>query len=326
MSAYAALMARLAPVRALPDGALLTEPVGPHFHVITKQESALRFWLVEQTNPTTGVIQSEIDLDEPLALQEAYTQAMLLALLWQPVPQRVYVAGLGGGRLPLLLHHYCATTVLDCTEIEPEIVQIAERYFGLQQDERLRVAIEDGRRWLERNDTLYDLILVDAFLDNGYSPYRMSTVEFYRLCQERLTPGGALSINLLANDPFIERKVQGLTTVFTGVWLAPTRPVDGDENVIAIASDRADLDRDALTALAQQVDALYGFPFALAGYVSLMTRLQPAALSPLRDDEPPEEYFASLPSFNSPFSRVAPDRPCPCGSGQRFANCHGLNA
>ena len=318
-------MARLAPVRDLPDGTLLTEPVGVHFHVVTKHESALRFWLVEQTNPTTGVIQSEMDLDEPLMLQEGYTQAMLLGLLWQPAPRRVYVAGVGGGRLPLFLHHFCAATRLDCAEIEPEIVQIAEKYFGLQQDERLHIAIEDGRRWLECNPTLYDLILVDVFLDNGYSPYRMSTVEFYRLCQERLTPGGALSVNLLANDPFIERKVQGLTTVFAGVWLIPTHPVDGDENVIAVASDRADLDRDALTALAQQVDAIYGFPFALAGYVSLMTRRQPADLPPFQDDDPPEAYFASLPAFNSPFSRVAPDRPCPCGSGRRFADCHGLN-
>jgi spermidine synthase len=321
--ALAELTARLAPLQALPDGTVVVEPAGPHFLVITKEESMLRFWLVEQADSSTGVIQSEIDLAEPLMLQEAYTQAMLLGLLWQPQPRSIYVAGFGGGRLPLLLHHYCPQTQITCSEIEPEIIRLAERFFGIRQDERLQVVVEDGRNWLARQRDPLDLILVDVFLDNGYSPYRMATVEFYALCRERLTSNGVVAVNLLANDPFLERRIQSLVAAFPAVWLLTARPFDGDENIIVVATAAPELEKATLCERAQTLDGYFSFPFGLAPLATMLTRQQATGAPPLWDDEPPPGYFDSLPSFAGPFSRVGPELPCPCGSGRRFADCHG---
>jgi spermidine synthase len=321
--AYADLVARLAPICALPDGTVLVEPVGAHFHVVTKEHTNLRFWLVDQTQPSTGVIQSEIDLADPLKLQEAYTEAMLLTLAWQPSPRRVYMTGLGGGRLALVLHHFCPAARIECAEIEPEIIRLAERFFGIRPDERLRIAIADGRGYLAQRRARYDLLLIDAFLDNGYSPYRMATVEFYRLCRKRLAPDGALAVNLLANDPFVERRLESIARVFPAVWLFSSRPVDGDENLVALATNQTEMDQETLIARACAVETRYGLPAPLGAYAATLTRQFASDRAALRDARPPGGYFDSLPRFDTPFSRVGSELPCPCGSGLAFGACHG---
>ena len=321
----AALHARLAPLRALADGTLHTQPSGIHFHVVTKNDDALRFWLIEQTNPSTGVIQSEIDLNRPLSLLELYTRGMTLALLWQPEPMAAYVAGFGGGRIPLVLHHHFPDLQIDCTEIDPAIVQLAEHYFGIPQDPRLHVAIADGRTWLEQSTAAYDLIFLDVFLDNGYSPYRMATVEFFELCRDRLSPGGVVALNVLPEDPFAADKAHTLASVFADVW-SYTEP---EENIILLAGDALGNDPLTLKQRARRLDALHHFdyPFvacadALVYGLGELANVE-AVHAPLSDDWPPKAYFDNLPSFAAPFSRVAPDLPCPCGTGLAFRDCHG---
>lgn len=321
----AAIHARLQPIRKLKSGTLYTEPSGIHFHVVTKNGSSLCFWLIEQTDPSTGVIQSEIDLENPLLLMEPYTQAMTLGLLWNPKPSAIYVAGFGGGRIPLVLHHYLPDARIDCTDIEPDIVFIAQRFFGIELDDRLQVTIEDGRQWLEHATTLYDLILLDVFLDNGYSPYKLTTLEFFQLCRNRLSPGGVVAINILAIDPFAAAKARTLAEVFHHVFSF----VDPDENIILFATTNNELDIEELHARAAKLDAIYAFPYPFREHGQNLTvgfgdLAMVAASAPiLTDANPPPEYFDMLPSFDAPFSQVDPDLPCPCGSGLRFAACHG---
>lgn len=319
-----AIHARLRPLRSMQDGAIYVEASGIHFNVVLKEGSSLRFMLVEQSNPNTGVVQSEIDIDQPLLLMEPYTQAMLLSLLWRPQPERVYMAGLGGGRVPLLIHHYVPGASIDCTDIDPSIVKIAQEYFAVVPDDRLKIAIEDGRAWLEKNETVYDLILLDVFLDHGYSPYRMTTVEFFMLCRSRLAQGGVVTINLLSSDPFLAEKARTLNEVFPHLYTF-TEPA---ENTILFGSVEK-MDIQLLRTRAAQLDAIHNFPFLfretgeqfVEGVGELETAMKNA--QPFTDAQPPDHYFDNMPSFHSPFSRVEPDLPCPCGSGLRFADCHG---
>jgi spermidine synthase len=284
----------------------------------------VKFLLVEQSNPSSAVVQSEISVEDPLLLMEQYTQALLLSLTWKPQPKRVYVAGLGGARLPLLLHHYLRDVHIDCTDIDPDVIRIAQQYFGLQIDERVHVKIEDGRKWLETNDTIYDIILLDVFLDNGYSPYKMTTVEFFLLCRNRLASNGIVAINVLSDDKFITAKAHTLAEVFPYTYSY----VELNGNIVLFGAT-AEVTLDQLQERAAKLDAIYAFPFPFreigtqvrAGLGDLDNQV--AKAQTLTDADPPLEYFDNLPSFDSPFSRVAPDLPCPCGSGLRFADCHG---
>ena len=316
-------------LRALDDGALHTQPSGIHFHVVTKSDDALRFWLIEQTNPSTGVIQSEIDLNRPLSLLELYTRGMTLALLWQPEPVAAYVAGFGGGRIPLVLHHHFPDLQIDCTEIDPAIVHLAEHYFGIPQDPRLHVAIADGRTWLEQSTAAYDLIFLDVFLDNGYSPYRMATVEFFELCRDRLRPGGVVALNVLPEDPFAADKAHTLASVFTDVW-SYTEP---EENIILLAGDALGNDALTLKQRARRLDALHHFDypfvdcadaFGSAAWASWPTSSRCTRLSRTIGRPKP----TSITYLHSPHRSAASRPTClaPVGPALPFAYCHGRRA
>jgi spermidine synthase len=220
--------------------------------------------------------------------------------------------------------HFYPEVRIECAELEPQIITLAEKFFGIRRSAHLHVTVEDARVLLAQSDNLYDLILVDVFLDNGYSPYRLATVEFYELCRMRLSAGGALAVNLLANDPFVDRKLESICSVFGSVWTLTTRPFDGDENIVALASDATDLDRRTLVQRAEHLATR--LPFAYQAYASAMLQPDYLAVSPLRDAAPPDGYFDLLPPFTGAFSRVDPGLPCPCGSGLRYAACHGAPA
>jgi len=320
-----AILDRIHPLQELPDDTLYAEVHGAYIVAVTKGEGNLRLWLLDPNQPDSGVVQSEMSLDDPLALFDDYTQAALLGLLWQPAPRHVYVAGLGGGCVPLVLHHYFPDVVIDCSEIEPIVIEMATRYFGLGLDERLHVAIADGREYLAAQPAPYDFIFIDVFLDHGYVPYCMSTVEFYTLCRDQLTPDGILVVNLLASDPYLAARIKGLQQIFPAIYANPL-PIG---NILLYASHNTSLDIEALIEQATQIQRIhhFGFPFAIRSLDlhSNLDRLFPqlASAAALTDDAPPAGYFDLLPSFADLPVPVAPGMPCLCGSGLPFALCHG---
>ena len=323
---FSQILQRLQPAQAADEGTLYAEMHGPHFIVVTKSFNRLRLWILDQDQPNSGVVQSEMSLDNPLFLVDPYTQAAMLGLCWQPAPRRIYCAGLGGGRVPMILHHHLPHAQIDCTEIDPTVIEMAQRFFGLGLDARLQVHIEDGRGWLEANEP-YDLIFVDVFLDRGYIPYRMSTVEFYQLCQSKLTPGGILVINLLSEDEFLPQRVRTLCEVFTGVMICPL-----DEGNTLLYASMTRLDRETIIerAIDLQQTHHFSFPFATLS-LELKSDLSAAGLdltqvAPLYDRMPPAGYFDALPALVDLAMPVDPALPCPCGSGQRYGQCHGQAA
>lgn len=320
---FSQILQRLYPLHAQPDGTLYAEAHGPHFIVVTKSFNRLRLWILDQDQPNSGVVQSEMALDNPLYLVDPYTQAAILGLCWQPTPQRIYCAGLGGGRVPMLFHHYLPTATIDCTEIDPAVIDMATRFFGLGQDERLQVHIADGRGWLEKSAP-YDLIFVDVFLDRGYIPYRMSTVEFYQCCRQQLTPGGILVINLLSEDQFLPHRVRTLCEVFPGVAICTL-----DEGNTLLYASMTPLDLPTLLERAIELQQTHHFTFPLATLaLEVKTDLVKAGLdlddlTPLYDATPPVGYFDSLPVLTELATPVDAALPCPCGSGKPYGQCHG---
>lgn len=320
-----AILDRLRPWQDAEEGTLYAELHGVYFIIVTKGEGNLRLWLLDPQQPDSGVMQSEMRLDDPLALFDDYTQAALLGLLWQPAPQRVYVAGLGGGCVPLVLHHYFPRVVIDCTEIEPAMIEMATCYFGLGLDERLQVAVTDGRSWMAAQTDPYDFIFVDVFLDRGYVPYWMSTVEFYTLCDQRLTADGVLVLNLLASDPYLAARIKSLQQIFPTIYVT-SLPVG---NILLYASRTMTLDHEALIQRATQVQERhhFAFPFAIRS-LDLRQNLDElfpmlATAEPFFDETPPAGYFDLLPDPNALLAPVAADAPCFCGSGLAFGECHG---
>jgi spermidine synthase len=116
----------------------------------------------------------------------------------------------------------------------------------------------DGRVYLKRNKSLYDLILVDAF-HGGYIPFHLLTREFCELVKERLAPGGAAVFNIHDGTKLYVSAVLTLRAVFPTVHLYPS----GEGEVAVVATPRSEPPREALAEHAAQLQTRYGFRFPL---------------------------------------------------------------
>jgi spermidine synthase len=141
--------------------------------------------------------QSAIYKSKPLVSAYGFTEYLHLGRVLVPDPKNVLVIGLGGGIVAHQLLAELPHAQIDCAEIDPEVIDVARRYFDFpQSDPRLRVAAEDGRRFLTKSDRRYDMIIVDAFYKDSV-PFHLVTREFYALCRQKMTPHGVLVLNMV---------------------------------------------------------------------------------------------------------------------------------
>ena len=295
----AAIQQRLAWLQQQPDGIIFCKDSGVHYVAVTKDRSHIKLSLIEKVNLHTDLLQSVFDFHNPLHLVSEYTQAMMLGLVWQNQPQRIYIAGFGGGRIPLVLHHYLPETVIDCADIDAIAIEAATQCFGVHFDSRLTATIQDGREYLEQQnpDIQYDIIMTDVFFGNGYFPHRLATKEFYQLCEKRLSSDGVVLVNLLQRDEFYAEKVKTFQSVFSQACVCPWK----DINSVLIGSNSAILEKYEIVARAKYLQDGHDFSFSLidrALEVKVGTELFEAVpnldkAQVLNDDSPPVGYFDS---------------------------------
>lgn len=121
------------------------------------------------------------------------------------LPRIRKAAVLGGGMeglLEELLHHHPET--VDYVELNPRLISLTTRYLpekmtGALRDPAARIIRDDPRRFL-RDAAQYDLILVGMPQPDSGAANRFYTREFFRLCRQRLTPGGVLAFRLRASE------------------------------------------------------------------------------------------------------------------------------
>ena len=85
---------------------------------------------------------------------------------------------------------------MQVVEIDPEVVDVAYRYFELPRDPRFEVSVGDGRQFLAQNAGRWDAIVIDAFFADAI-PFHLVTREFLDLARSRLSPGGVIVTNAI---------------------------------------------------------------------------------------------------------------------------------
>lgn len=242
-------------LRGLPDGILFASQRGRRRILVRKEGAEVQLLFDSEESCE---FQSRLNLDRPLDLLSAYTRAAMLFLLWRDAPRCVHVVGLGGGRIPAILAHHFPGAVIDCTETEPRVQEIAERFFGLSPGPRLRVFHQDGRSFLERRDEAppYDAIIIDAFTGRGSGPPRLASASFFRACRRQLAAGGVLVLSILPGDPGTSRRIAAMTASFARVWL-----YQESDAVVALGYDGEDAGRDLLIRRARALQRRHRFAF-----------------------------------------------------------------
>ena len=168
-----------------------------------------------------GQLQSRLCLARPWELTIPYTRYMAGALLLVPEPRNILVIGLGAGSLAhFFLHHFphCRMT---CVENSPQVIALARGFFGLPREDRLRVECRDGLEYVRAENASFDLLLVDAFDQQGMAApiYHQG---FFQRCAQLLGEDGILAGNLWSgNRLHYQRLREGLAACFSMVWQLP---------------------------------------------------------------------------------------------------------
>lgn len=147
---------------------------------------------------------------------------------------------------------------IDVVEIDPKTTEVAKQYFGLRDDERLRITYEDARIFLNekaKNERgSYDAIYNDAFNSTCSIPSHLTTLEAVREVSDILDEDGVFIINLIASlegekSTFFRAEYKTLAQVFGGVYVFPTHDADYDANQaqnIMIVATKQKADPDAI--------------------------------------------------------------------------------
>lgn len=204
--------------------------------------------------------QSGLDLADPRRTVFAYSDYLHLPLVFRPDARRVLFVGLGGGTAPRRYHEDYPQVQVDVVELDPAVVQVARRYFGVPQDHRLRLFAQDGRLFVARTPERYDIIVLDAFLIDTI-PFHLATREFFETIRDHLTPGGVLASNIIGaldgpRSGFFRAVYKTFREVFPAVYVFPTdwARFDSEEamrNIIVVAAPH----RTALSAASIQAAA-----------------------------------------------------------------------
>jgi spermidine synthase len=144
----------------------------------------------------SGAVQSRVRLGHPEELLVPYVRvAMDVVEALPAAPRRVLVIGLGGGSMPSYLHTTLPEVHIDVAEIDPVVVEVAHRFFGFVEDNRLRVLVGDARDLLPAVTEPYDLILVDAYGRDAI-PLELTTRDFLHSVERATVPGGTVVANV----------------------------------------------------------------------------------------------------------------------------------
>ena len=160
--------------------------------------------------------QSCMDPDSPQRMVFTYARMMMAALLLVPEPERVLVAGLGGGTLPTALEALLPRARIDVAEIDAAVVRAARKHFAFVESDRLRVHVNDARVFVKRalgRGEQYDLVLLDAY-SGDYIPEHLMTVEFLEETRSLLAPGGAVAANTFATSRLYDHESETYRAVF----------------------------------------------------------------------------------------------------------------
>jgi len=133
---------------------------------------------------------------------------------------------------------------IDVVEIDPQMTEIARKFFRLKNHPHLNIIHEDGRVFLNQSAAnRYDAVLMDAFGSLFSVPFQLTTVEAVENISRVLTSDGVVIFNLggaIRGDAgkFLQAELKTYKQVFPKVYLFKVNADYADEqlqNLIIIA-------------------------------------------------------------------------------------------
>jgi spermidine synthase len=236
---------------------VLFERDSPYHHVrVTQRPGRERDLYLDAT------LQARLYVGDPNDRGLQYPEYVHITRLIRPSVRRALLIGLGAGTLAKQFTRYYPDTTVDAIEIDPLVVEAAEKFFGVRAGERLRIHVGDGRAFLSRQNERYDLISIDAYTRGRYGstiPPHLVTREFFLQAREKLTAEGFVHFHSYAprQNRFTRSIYKTMASVYPSLFvfghselIASNVPIQIDA---AELTDRADAIRGRLPQIAQMI-------------------------------------------------------------------------
>jgi spermidine synthase len=240
---------------------------------ITRLNNVRTLWFVRDSGEE--VVESQQDLSRPHELLVDYTRFMFLSYLFRPKQEKVLIVGLGGGSMVHFLKHYDPKVKVDVVEIDPVIVSVAEKYFGVKSGGNVHIITKDAFEYLPKTDARYDVIYMDAFLkpsrdtDEPGVPLRLKTLKFYKEVQKKLTPDGLMVFNLNPHSK-INEDVKTIREAFAQTYVFHLPELNGLVVVGSLSAKR--LAPAALQTAAEEIDRRFRTSYSFRGMARRVER------------------------------------------------------
>jgi spermidine synthase len=241
---------------------------------------------------TESVFNTQDEMDLPVS----YTRYMTAGLIYTKDVHSILEIGFGGGRTAWYLHKSLPDVSVTSVELDPDIVELAHKYFGIKDEPNFNVVNQDGRTYLSSSKDHYDVILIDAYR-GPFVPFHLLTKEFYQIAKDHLTDGGVVVQNVEPSTMLFDSAVTTIHSVFPNVdfYLA-------DGNVVTVAYDGTQKSAGDLTGAANEREKKLHLRYDLTQLLVERRPLGPNMISGdakiLTDDFAPVETLKAIESHN----------------------------
>jgi spermidine synthase len=213
------------------------ERISAYHHILVMDDDAMQI----RTLSFNGSWETKMSLTNSLAGHFEYTEYFQMPWLWNHDIKHVLMAGLGGGSTQRAWQHYYTNVLVDTVEIDPVVVDVAHKYFGVTESPILKIHTNDARVFLRRSTNTYDVILMDAYATTRYGssiPPHLTTKEFFIIASNHLGTNGVLAYNVIGQIRGERASIIGalyrtMKEVFPQVYLFPAVE---SQNVVMVAT------------------------------------------------------------------------------------------
>jgi spermidine synthase len=238
-------------------------------------------------------VESMYDMLDRGALAARYTRYMTLAPAYVERFERAAFVGLGGGRTASYLVDSYPQLSMEIAELDPEVIRLAKKYFGVKESERLKVNAQDGRIFLTRSKNTYDAVFLDAYR-GPFVPFHLLTREYFEIIKKHLRPGGVVAQNVEPTTMVLDSAIRTVGAVFRNV-----ETYEAGGNVVIIAYDGEPIPpaklRERAAALTKQRKLRYDLVELLAAKRDIKPQ---SGAKLLTDDFAPVEMLKTIKRHN----------------------------
>ncbi len=179
------------------------------FQVLWDMESAYSRLLVVKDKyrnvvsvmPTYQFVQSERAVKKKLSLTKSELDYYSLGGLLHGSPKKLLLLGLGAGTTFQQLRYFFHKAFIVGVDIDPQMIEIGKRFFGLQQDKRSKFVVQDARRYLQSTRKKFDVVAINLTAGSIFIPFYMATLEAFQQIERRMTQHGWMLMNIVDTSP-----------------------------------------------------------------------------------------------------------------------------